>query len=114
MRICTLLLSLAVVSLVGIDASAQNATKHPLRDRFEKMDVNHDGILTLAEFVTGHPKMGAQKATQFYQQLVTLGGSTAKGSAAGMTFPQFRTAHKLWKQAHPKQSPGAVSVRVRS
>ena len=78
MRFCTLLLSLAVACLVGIDADAQNTTEHPLRDRFEKMDTNHDGILTLPEFVAGHPKMGAQKATQLYQQLVTLGGSTAR------------------------------------
>ena len=31
-----------------------------------------------------------------------------------MTFPQFRTAHKLWKQAHPKPSTGAVRLRVGS
>jgi hypothetical protein len=43
--------------------------------------------------------------------LVALGGSTAKGNAAGMTFPQFQTAHKLWREAHPKKSTGVVSAR---
>lgn len=106
MRVWTMLLSLVVACLVAVNAPAQGnaAKKHPLRDRFEKMDTNHDGILTVQEFVAAHPKMGEAKAVTFYKELATLGGTTTKGGVMGMTFPQFKKAHKAWKQAHP--NPG--------
>ena len=77
----------------------------PLRERFEAMDTNHDGILTQAEFIAGHPKMGAEKATKFYDKLAALGGTTTKNGATGMTLEQFRKAHKaLWEERHPNKS----------
>lgn len=104
MRIWTMLLSLAVVFLVVMKAPAHTAKKHSLRDRFEKMDTNHDGILTQAEYVAAHAKMGAKKATKRYNELATLGGTTTKNDVTGMTFHQFKKAHKEWKEAHSKKS----------
>lgn len=104
MKMWTTALSLAVAFLVAVNAPAQTAKKHPLRDRFEKMDTNHDGILTQDEFVAGHPKAGPEKTTKFYNELASLGGTTTRNGATGMTLEQFRKAHKAWKQAHPKQS----------
>jgi Ca2+-binding EF-hand superfamily protein len=106
MRPWTILFSLVVGCLVAVNAFAQGnaCKKHPLRDRFEKMDTNHDGILTVQEFVAAHPKMGEAKATTFYKELATLGGTTtAKSGVTGMTFPQFKKAHKAWKEAHSQQ-----------
>jgi Ca2+-binding EF-hand superfamily protein len=112
MRIWTILLSLVVACLITANAPAQGnkSTKHPLRERFETMDTNHDGILTVQEFVAAHPKVGAKKAAAFYAELATLGGTTTKGNVVGMTFPQFKKAHKAWKQAHPNQGPKQPSV----
>ena len=100
-----MLFSLAVACLVAANAPAQGNTarKHPLLERFEKMDTNHDGILTAQEFAAAHPRIGQAKANTVYNQLATLGGATTKGGVAGMTFPQFRKAVKAWRQAHPNQ-----------
>jgi hypothetical protein len=105
MKLGTVLFGLVVGCLVTANAFAQADTpkKHPLLERFEAMDANHDGILTIQEFVVAHPKIGEAKAAAFYKGLATLGGTTTKGNVIGMTFPQFRKAHKLWKEAHPKQ-----------
>ncbi len=103
MRVLAILFSLVAACLVAISADGATAKKHPLAERFQKMDTNHDGLLTLAEFVAGHPKMGATKATAAYKELVTLGGTTTKNGVTGMTFPQFKKAHKLWKQSHQNQ-----------
>ena len=82
MRVWTLLLSLIVLCLVSVNATAQEQhKKHSLADRFAKMDANHDGILTLQEFVAGHPKLDKEKAEKFYNSLVGLGGSTTKDGA---------------------------------
>jgi Ca2+-binding EF-hand superfamily protein len=104
MRLRTTLFILAVGCLVTVDAFAQGNTtkKHPLLDRFNMMDVNHDGILTAQEFAAAHPKMGTKAGTA-YNQLATLGGTTTKGGVAGMTFPQFKKAFKAWREAHPNQ-----------
>lgn len=103
MRVWTILLSLAVACLMAVNAPAQGTKKHALRDRFEKMDTNHNGILTMQEFAAGHPKLDATKAATVYKELVTLGGATTKNGVTGMTFAQFKKAHKAWKAAHPKQ-----------
>ena len=50
-----------------------------LLNQFEKMDANHDGILTVQEFVAAHPKMGAAKASTIYKELASLGGTIKKG-----------------------------------
>ncbi len=103
MRLWTTLFSLVVACLVAVNASAQTPKKHPLLDRFNKMDANHDGILTVQEFVAAHPKMGEAKASTFYKELVSLSGTATKGGATGMTFPQFKKAHKAWREAHANQ-----------
>ena len=105
MRLWTILVSLVVACPVAVNAFGQGNTtnKHPLLNRFHAMDTNHDGILTVQEFVAAHPKMGQAKAATFYNQLANLGGVTTKGGVTGMTFPQFRKAHQAWREAHPNQ-----------
>jgi hypothetical protein len=105
MKAWTMLLSLVVACLMAANAPAKGnpSKKHHLLDRFEKMDANHDGVVTVQEFVAAHPKAGEAKATTVYEGLMTLGGTTTKGGVTGMTFPQFKKAHKAWKAAHPKQ-----------
>ncbi len=103
MRLWTILVSLIVGCLVAGNSLAQQnpPKKHHWRDRFEKMDTNHDGILTVQEFVAAHPKIGPEKATKFYNDLAALGGTTTKDGATGMTLPQFRKGHIEWNKAHP-------------
>jgi hypothetical protein len=105
MKVWTMLLSLVVACLVAATAAAQGTVskKLTLLERFEKMDANHDGILTAQEFAAAHPKLGAKKAVAFYNELAALGGTTTKGGVVGMNLPQFKKAHKLWKESHPKQ-----------
>ena len=103
MRALMMLFSLVLACLATVNVEGATAKKHPLAERFQKMDTNHDGILTLGEFIAGHPKMGTTQATAAYKELVTLGGTTTKNGVTGMTFPQFKKAHKLWKQSHQNQ-----------
>jgi Ca2+-binding EF-hand superfamily protein len=87
------------------NAPAQQPVKrHSLSDRFQKMDANHDGILSQAEFVAAHPKIGAVAAKELYRSLAVLGGTTTQSKTTGMTFEQFKKAHKLWKASHPKSN----------
>ena len=71
MKLWTMLFSLAVACLVAANAPAQGkfwrapAKKHPLLERFEKMDTNHDGILTAQEFAAAHPRLVRQRPAQF-------------------------------------------------
>jgi Ca2+-binding EF-hand superfamily protein len=105
-RLWTMLLSLAVAYLVtaGLSAEAAKviAKKQPLSKRFQKMDANHDGILTEAEFVTAHSKLDAAQAKNCYEALAALSGTTTKNGATGMTFPQFKKAALAWRQSHKK------------
>lgn len=104
MRAWTMLLSLTVAFLVASTALAQGteptAKKHPLLERFQKMDANHDGILTAEEFAVAHPKLG-DKAKTAFEALEKLGGTTTKDGATGMTFQEFKKAHLEWKKTHP-------------
>ncbi len=113
MRIWTVLMSLIVACSVAASAPAQGTTqppvkKHPLLQRFEAMDTNHDGILTAAEFEAAHAKLG-EKAAAAYKELAALGGTTTKDGATGMTFEQFKKAHQEWKQAHPGKKAGSTT-----
>ena len=96
MKFATLLLSLVMACLVAANVSAQRNTspKSPLAVFFEKMDTNHDGILTVQEFAAANSKLGAGKAVAVYKELATLGGTVQKGEATGMTFQQFAKAYK--------------------
>jgi Ca2+-binding EF-hand superfamily protein len=111
MRVWTMFLALAVACLVAVNVSAQEkkdpSKRHSPAERFAKMDANHDGILTEAEFVTARSaKMGEEKAKQFYGELTKLGGTTTKDGAAGMTLEQFTKAFEEWRKAHPRKGHG--------
>ncbi len=91
---------------MGIEvAFAQRNTnnKNPLLGVFQKMDTNHDGILTVQEFVAANSQMGEAKATAFYKELASLGGIITKGSVTGMAFPQFAKGYVAWMQTHSSQ-----------
>ncbi len=114
MRIGMFLLSLVLASLMTVQASAQekkDAPKKPsLSERFDKMDTNHDGILTEQEFVAfhkaAHEGKGEAKAGTFYKELASLGGTTTKDNITGMNLDQFKKAHKAWRENHPKKNQG--------
>ena len=104
MRPWIMLFGLAVMCLVTANASAQQTKKHQFMDRFNAMDLNHDGILTMQEFVATNPQMGAEKAGAFYKKLASLGGVTTKDGVTGMTVQQFGNAWKsLLGNSRPKQ-----------
>ena len=105
MSLRTTLFILVVGCLVTANAFAQRNTtnKNPLLGVFQKLDANHDGILTVQEFVAANSQMGEAKATAVYKELVSLGGIVTKGSVTGMAFPQFVKACKAWSEAHPNQ-----------
>jgi Ca2+-binding EF-hand superfamily protein len=105
MRLWTRLFILVLGCLVVANAFAQRNTtnKNPLLVVFQKMDANHDGILTVQEFVAANSQMGEAKATAVYKELVNLGGVVTKGNATGMAFPQFAKAYVAWVQARSNQ-----------
>ena len=105
MRLWTRSFILVLGCLVAVNALAQRNTnnKNPLLDVFQRMDANHDGILTVQEFVAANSQMGETKAAAFYKELASLGGMVTKGSVTGMTFPQFAKAYVAWMQAHSNQ-----------
>jgi Ca2+-binding EF-hand superfamily protein len=109
MRVWTLLLSLALALLVTTNVPAQEkkppAQKHPVAERFAKMDTNHDGILTETEFVAARAKMGEAKAKKVYEEMCKLGGTTTKDKATGMTLEQFKKAFEEWRKSHPRKAP---------
>jgi hypothetical protein len=102
MKFSTLLLSLVMACLVTANVSAQKNTspKSPFATIFGKMDTNHDGILTMQEFVAANSRIGAAKATALYKELAAMGGTVQKGRATGMTLQQFAKAYEAWKSTH--------------
>jgi Ca2+-binding EF-hand superfamily protein len=102
MRFWTILLSLIVAGMVAVNAPAQEQKggKKPhmtLKERFDKMDTNHDGTLSQDEFVAGHKRLGEEKAKALFAK---MGGTTDKG----LTFDQYKTAMEEWmKQQHKKK-----------
>ena len=66
---------------------------HSLASEFHKMDVNHDGILTMREFVAHHKRMGMPQAIAHYKELAARGGLTRRNGMMGMTLQQFKAAH---------------------
>jgi Ca2+-binding EF-hand superfamily protein len=109
MRVWTVLLTLVVACLVATNAPAQTkkdpAKKHPVAERFAKMDANHDGILTQDEFVAAHTKMGDAKAKKAYEEISKVGGTTTKDGATGMTLEQFKKGIEEWRKSHPRKGP---------
>jgi Ca2+-binding EF-hand superfamily protein len=105
MKQWTRLFILILGCFVAVNAFAQRNTsnKNPLLSVFQKMDANHDGILTAQEFVAANSQMGEAKAIAVYKELVNLGGSVTKGSVTGMAFPHFAKAYVAWVQAHSNQ-----------
>lgn len=105
MRLCTMLTAVIVACLIAVNASAQVSKeppikKHPLLERFQKMDTNHDGILTEEEFAAAHPKH-SDKAKTAFGEMEKLGGTTTRDGVTGMTFQEFKKAHAEWKKLHP-------------
>ena len=60
---------------------------------FQKMDANHDGLVTQREFVAAHRKTGTSQAAAQYVQLAARGGTTTRSGVTGMTLQQFKAAH---------------------
>ncbi|MGA2799684.1 MAG: hypothetical protein ABSE63_19040 [Thermoguttaceae bacterium] len=105
MKAWTMILSLLAVCFVAGSAFAQKKEppkKDPLLERFEKMDTNHDGIVSLKEFVAVNKEMG-KEAEKRFMELEKLGGSTEKKKEKGMTFEQFKKALEEWVKQHPKE-----------
>ena len=97
-----LILSFLLAVMAGMPANAPAYylgssihSHHSLESAFYKMDVNHDGLLTMREFVAHHKKkMGVPQAIAHYKALAARGGITRRNGVAGMTLHQFKMAHK--------------------
>jgi hypothetical protein len=93
--ICCFLL--AVTAAVPANAPAYyqvSHSHHSLESAFHRMDVNHDGLLTMREFVAHHKKkMGVPGAIAHYKALAARGGITRRNGVTGMTLHQFKMAH---------------------
>lgn len=75
--------------------SSKSHHQSSLESAFYKMDVNHDGLLTMREFVAAHQKkMGVTQAIVRYKALAARGGITRGNGTTGMTLQQFKAAHK--------------------
>jgi Ca2+-binding EF-hand superfamily protein len=70
-----------------------------LRERFDRMDTNHDGVVSAKEFVAAHPKLGAERAEKIFKK---MGGGTGKG----LSFEQFKTAVEKWLASRQQRKPG--------
>ena len=114
MRIWTMFLSLAAAVLVTAHAPAAEPkhSEDSLKDYFQKQDANHNGILTLEEFVAFRPKLGAEKATSFYKQLVAAGGTTTQNGVTGMTFDQFKKGIAAAKPTHSTSAPAQEAKKA--
>ena len=114
MRIWTMFLSLAMAALVTVNAPAgeKKHSEDSVKAYFEKQDANHDGILTLEEFVAFRPKMNADQATSFYKKLAAAGGTTTKDGVTGMTFDQFKKGIAASKPAHSKTAPAPETKKA--
>ncbi len=103
MRFWTVLLSLLVAVAVVASVPAQEKKgkegKRPhvtLKERFDKMDANHDGALSEEEFVAGHPRMG-DKAKDVFKK---LGGTADKG----LSFEQYQKGMDQMMKARKKKA----------
>ena len=88
--------------LVSTRPSVAGLSRPATTGVFQKMDANHDGILTIQEF-RRQLADGRGESRRSLKELVSLGGIVAKGSATGMNFPQFAKAYVAWIQAHSNQ-----------
>ena len=53
--------------------------------------------------------MGTEKATDIYNKLTSLGGTTTKSGATGMTFEQFKKAVEAMKESGGKTAKSPKS-----
>ena len=94
MKLCAPILCLMIAGLVAGGSFAQQAEppKKPnmtLEERFNKMDANHDGILTEEEFFAFHKKMAKQVAKSVFAK---VGGTEDRP----LTVDQLDEAREAW------------------
>ncbi len=102
MKICAPILSMMIAGMVagGSLAEQPEPPKKPtmtLRERFDKMDSNRNGVLSQMEFIVAHKRMADQVAKSIF---IKVGG----GPDQLLTLDQVAKARQEWaKKVAPNQ-----------
>ncbi len=105
MRVRVMLVALVAVSLAAVSALAGEAAKvsvsksktaPTLKQRFAKMDVNHNGILSETEFVNFHKDKAKAWSEAAFKKM----------GVKEMTLAEYTKAHDHWVKEHAAHHPG--------
>jgi Ca2+-binding EF-hand superfamily protein len=103
MRVRTVLVTLVVASLAAVSALAEQPqkassckTKLTVQERFTKMDVNHDGVLSQPEFINAHKDKAATWSKAAFKK---MGGTE-------LTVDQITAARDNWEKEFAARHTG--------
>jgi Ca2+-binding EF-hand superfamily protein len=107
MRVRTVLVTLIAASLVAVSALAQQTTKEPtpkklptLSERFAKMDLNHDGIVSEKEYVNAHRDWAADWSKAVFK----------KTGVTDLSLDRFVKVRQQWEKEFAEHHPGWKST----
>ncbi len=95
MRLATICVPLLGALSIAVGASADQpacvqSSALSLKQAFDAMDTNHDGIVSQQEFIAAHHQKALDKAQSVFDKI--------SGGAADLTLAQFTAARQAWEQ----------------